>query len=95
MPLTRAFKFGDSQAILIPEELAYDDVSMELNISRHGDVIVISPVRPSAQQMVAELRAMRKWTLSRFTSQSSCRIASDLDFGLSRRHEYRDPGVHD
>jgi antitoxin VapB len=58
MPLTRAFKSGNSQAVRIPVELAYEDVNIELSISRHGDTIVIEPVRPSLRDMVAALRAM-------------------------------------
>ena len=62
MPLTRAFKSGNSQAVRIPAELAYEDMSVELTISRYGDMIVIQPARPSLQEMVASLRAMPKPT---------------------------------
>jgi antitoxin VapB len=57
---TRAFKSGDSQAIIIPAELAYDDMSVELSITRHGDVIVVAPARPSMKDLVADLRAVPK-----------------------------------
>ncbi|MGD1017597.1 MAG: AbrB family transcriptional regulator [Roseiarcus sp.] len=60
MPLTRAFKSGDSQAVLIPAELAYEDTSVDLTISRYGDTIVIQPAHPSLPEMVAKLRAMPK-----------------------------------
>ena len=60
MPLTRAFKSGNSQAVRIPAELAYSDISADLTIERHGDVIVIAPARPSLKEMVATLRAMPK-----------------------------------
>ncbi len=60
MPVTRAFKSGNSQAVRIPAELAYEDVSVELTISRHGDTIVIHPTRPSMRDMVAALRALPK-----------------------------------
>jgi antitoxin VapB len=60
MPLTRAFMSGDSQAVLIPAELAYEDTNVDLTISRYGDTIVIQPVRPSLREMVAALRAMPK-----------------------------------
>jgi antitoxin VapB len=60
MPLTRAFKSGNSQAVRIPAELAYDDMNVELVIARHGDVIVIQPARKSMQEVVDELRAMPK-----------------------------------
>jgi antitoxin VapB len=60
MPRTRAFKSGNSQAIRIPAELAYPDVNVELTIARHGDVIVISPVRGSMAEAVVKLRALAK-----------------------------------
>ena len=60
MPRTRAFKSGNSQAVRIPAELAYDDTSVDLTITRHGDTIVIQPARPSLREMVAALRAMPK-----------------------------------
>ena len=60
MLLTRAFKCGDDQAIRIPAELAYEDMTVELNIARHGDIIGIAPVPPSLKEMVARLRAMPK-----------------------------------
>ncbi len=60
MPLTRAFKSGNSQAVRIPAELAYDDVSVDLTITRYGDTIVIQPARPGLREMVAALRALPK-----------------------------------
>jgi antitoxin VapB len=60
MPLTRAFKSGNSQAVRIPAEIAYDDTDVELSIARYGDVIVITPVRQNLKDMVAALRAMPK-----------------------------------
>jgi antitoxin VapB len=60
MALTRAFKSGNSQAVRIPAELAYDDTNIELSIERFGDVIVIAPVRQNLRQMVEALRAMPK-----------------------------------
>jgi antitoxin VapB len=60
MPLTRAFKSGNSQAVRIPAELAYEDMSVELSVTRHGDVIVIAPARPSMRDVLARLRAMPK-----------------------------------
>lgn len=60
MSITRAFKSGNSQAVRIPAELAYDDMNQELTIARHGDVIVIQPARPSLRELAAKLRAMPK-----------------------------------
>ena len=60
MPLTRAFKSGNSQAIRIPAEIAYEDASLELTIERFGDTLVITPTRQSLSEAVAALRAMPK-----------------------------------
>lgn len=60
MPRTRVFKSGNSQAVRIPAELAYEDAAAELTISRHGDVITLFPVRPGLRDAVARLRALPK-----------------------------------
>jgi antitoxin VapB len=60
MAVTRAFKSGNSQAVRIPAELAYEDVAQDLNITRSGDVLIIAPIKPSAEAVAAELRAMAK-----------------------------------
>jgi antitoxin VapB len=60
MALTRAFKSGNSQAVRIPAELAYDDTNIELSIDRYGELIVIAPVRQNLKEMVEALRAMPK-----------------------------------
>ncbi|MBV8471771.1 MAG: AbrB family transcriptional regulator [Hyphomicrobiales bacterium] len=60
MALTRAFKSGNSQAVRIPAELAYDDPSIELTITRLGDVIVIAPARATMKDAIAKLRAAPK-----------------------------------
>jgi antitoxin VapB len=60
MPLTRAFKSGNSQAIRIPAELAYADTAGDLQITRTGDVITIFPARTGLRDAVAKLRAMPK-----------------------------------
>ena len=58
MPLTRAFKSGNSQAVRIPAELAYADTGMDLTITRSGDVITIYPARGSLKDDIALLRGM-------------------------------------
>jgi len=58
MPQTRVFKSGNSQAVRIPAELAYQDMSLELTISRSGDVITLMPARKSMKEMAAALRAL-------------------------------------
>lgn len=58
MSLTRAFKSGNSQAIRIPSDLAYADMTQDLEITRSGDVIIIKPVQRGLAAMVAELEAL-------------------------------------
>lgn len=58
MATTRVFKSGNSQAVRIPAELAYEDPAQELIITRLGEVITLVPARRSLADMVAELRAM-------------------------------------
>jgi antitoxin VapB len=60
MALTRVFKSGNSQAIRIPAELAYADLSIDLKITRMGDVITIFPARHSLKDAVAILRDLPK-----------------------------------
>ena len=58
MPITKVFKSGNSQAVRIPAEIAYADMTQDLQITRMGDVITIYPVKDSLRQMVAELEAL-------------------------------------
>lgn len=60
MAITRAFKSGNSQAVRIPTDLAYDDIAQDLQITRLGDVITISPAKRSLAQAVAALAALPK-----------------------------------
>ena len=55
---TRVFKSGNSQAVRIPAEMAYEDTSVELTITRSGDVITIFPIRQDLKKLVEELRAL-------------------------------------
>lgn len=43
MQTTRLIKDGDPQAVLIPDELAYENADIELEIERVGDEIWIRP----------------------------------------------------
>ena len=45
MQKTKAFRNGNSQAIRIPSELAYERTDIELEIERVGDEIRIRPAR--------------------------------------------------
>lgn len=47
MHITRAFKNGNSQAVRIPADIAYERMDMELEIERDGDEIRIRPARRS------------------------------------------------
>ena len=60
MSRTRAFKSGNSQAVRIPAEMAYADTSVELEITRMGDIITIYPARGSLSEAVEILCRMPK-----------------------------------
>ncbi len=60
MSKTRAFKSGNSQAIRIPAELAYDDIGQELTITRMGDVMTIYPAKRNMAEAIALLRTLPK-----------------------------------
>jgi antitoxin VapB len=44
MPITKVFKNGNSQAVRIPADLAFDRNDMEVEIERVGDELRIRPV---------------------------------------------------
>ena len=45
MQTTRAFKNGNSQAVRIPSDIAFERMDMDLEIERDGDEIRIRPAR--------------------------------------------------
>ena len=47
MHKTRVFKNGNSQAVRIPSELAYEHTDIEVVIERIGDELRIRPIRRS------------------------------------------------
>jgi antitoxin VapB len=59
MARTRAFKSGNSQAVRIPADIAYEN-GTELEITRSGDVTILYPARGSLKEMVEILRKMPK-----------------------------------
>lgn len=65
MSRTRAFRFGNSQAVRIPAELAYDDIDVDLRISRVGDVITIFPAHGSLKDAISALRKLPTLPLER------------------------------
>lgn len=47
MPITRVFRNGNSQAVRIPAELAYERNDLDVEIERVGDEIRLRPARRS------------------------------------------------
>jgi antitoxin VapB len=56
MQSTRAFKNGNSQAIRIPADLAYERTDMDLEIERHGEELRIRPARRSLADFMKDGR---------------------------------------
>jgi antitoxin VapB len=54
MRTTRAFRNGNSQAVRIPADLAYEGTDIELEIEREGDEIRVRPVRRSLRGVLAK-----------------------------------------
>ncbi|MEQ1530918.1 MAG: type II toxin-antitoxin system VapB family antitoxin [Methylococcales bacterium] len=54
MHTTRAFKNGNSQAVRIPADLAYESTDIDLEIERDGDEIRIRPVRRSLADVLSK-----------------------------------------
>ena len=50
--MTKIFKNGNSQAVRIPAELAYDRNDLDVEIERIGDSIVIRPARRRLDQVM-------------------------------------------
>ncbi|AOK57795.1 type II toxin-antitoxin system VapB family antitoxin [Burkholderia ubonensis] len=58
MHITRLFKSGNSQAVQIPADLAYERSDIELEIERVGDEIRI---RPARRRLVGVLEKFAKF----------------------------------
>lgn len=54
MHTTRAFKNGNSQAVRIPADIAYERMDMDLEIERNGDEIRIRPARRSLSEVLTK-----------------------------------------
>lgn len=54
MRTTRAFKNGNSQAVRIPADLAFERTDIELEIERVGDELRIRPARRSLAGVMAK-----------------------------------------
>jgi antitoxin VapB len=57
MATSRVFKAGNSQAVRIPQALAYDSSITEVEVERHGDTLIVRPQRMSMVDLVAILEA--------------------------------------
>jgi antitoxin VapB len=55
---TKAFRNGNSQAVRIPAEIAYDNTDIELEIVRIGNRIIIEPVAQSPGDLIRKMTAM-------------------------------------
>ena len=55
MAKTKLFKNGNSQAVRIPSELAYNSWDIELVIERHGDELRIRPARRRMGDVLGKL----------------------------------------
>jgi antitoxin VapB len=54
VPTTRVFRNGNSQAVRIPAELAYEHSDIDVEIERVGDELHIRPVRRSLSGVLAK-----------------------------------------
>lgn len=45
VPRTRLFRNGNSQAVRIPKELAYERSDIEMEIERRGETLIVRPAR--------------------------------------------------
>lgn len=57
MSPTRIFRNGNSQAVRIPAELAYERTDIELEIERIGDEIRIRPARRRLNDVLTKFAA--------------------------------------
>lgn len=56
--LTRIFKSGNSLAVRIPRELAFDSATQEVEIERRGDGLFIRPVESQTLAGIGDIFAM-------------------------------------
>ncbi|MDO8311835.1 MAG: type II toxin-antitoxin system VapB family antitoxin [Gallionella sp.] len=54
MAITKIFKNGNSQAVRIPAEFAYERADLDVEIERIGDEIRIRPARRSLDQVMSK-----------------------------------------
>jgi antitoxin VapB len=56
---SRVFRSGNSEAVRLPKDVAFGR-DMEVTIVRSGDVLTITPKRPSVAEMARRLRELPK-----------------------------------
>ena len=56
---TKTFKSGNSQAVRIPAEIAFE-MDTELEITRIGNVVTLQPAHGSLKEAVEVLRKMKR-----------------------------------
>lgn len=61
MHTTRVFRNGNSQAVRIPADLAYERSDIELEIERIGDEIRIRPARRPLTQVLKKFAKFAKF----------------------------------
>ncbi|MGH7023743.1 MAG: antitoxin [Caulobacteraceae bacterium] len=59
MVTSRTFKSGDSEALLLPAEVAYG-LGVELTIVKSGDMLTIYPKRHPEQSVAEMIRKLRE-----------------------------------
>lgn len=55
---TKAFKNGNSEAVRIPGETAFESTDIELNIKRIRNKIIIQPVAKSPGDLLRQMKAI-------------------------------------
>jgi antitoxin VapB len=64
MHTTRAFKNGNSQAIRIRADLAYERTDIDLEIERDGDQIRIRPARRSLSGVLSKFAKFSSYSMN-------------------------------
>jgi len=54
---SRVFRSGNSEAVRLPKDVAFGR-DMEVTIVRSGDVLTITPKRPSVAEMIRKLNEL-------------------------------------
>ena len=60
MQTTKVFKNGNSQAVRIPSNLAYDRMDLEVEIEKIGEKIRIRPSRRSLSEVLQRFKKFSK-----------------------------------